>query len=190
MTRLTNDIREHIGRAAIKAAFDPRGEELAKAEDALCREAFAFCYTADEIKKAKALPDYWLRRDPCLRFVANGMRITLCTLADHHLIPYASKRTGRGGYDCHADHGAIADQDLADRIVAHARAKESLREERDNAERKLMSLINRFSTVKKLADAWPEGAPFYQRYLENPDALPPAVRFDDVNAALGIGKAA
>lgn len=189
MTRMTNEIRDAIRVAAIKAAFDDRAKAMDKIEDLLCREAYAHCYTAEEIAQTAALPDYWLRRDSCLNFIASGMRIKLCTVGNHHVVPYASKRTGSMGYHCHNDHGAIRNEALADRIVAHARAKEELRTARERATNNLAALLGRFPTVKKLAEAWPEGAPFYERYLDVKAPPPPAVRFDDVNAALGLAPA-
>ncbi|WP_277022203.1 Nmad5 family putative nucleotide modification protein [Paracoccus hibiscisoli] len=166
--RLTNMTREHIATQAVKNAFEPREAQLAKDEDALAREAYAAVFTADEIKKAVALPKNWLRRDSCLNFNVAGLRIELCTLENHMPVPYRSKN-GDSGYGCHRDQGSIMAGELADRITAHAVAKDALRQERRDTYRKLNSMLSSITTIKKLEEAWPEGKPFYE-----------------INAALGL----
>lgn len=188
MSRLTNYTREAISNAAIKAAFTPRENDFSAAEDALAREAYAAVYPADEVKKAMALPDNWLRRDPCLHFNVNGLRIELCTTDNHLPVPYRAK-SGDQGYSCHRSQGSIPEGDLAERITAHAMAKEALRDEKRSARIKLDAMLGSISTVKKLQEVWPEGAQFYAKFAEKPAALPPAIRVEDVNAALGLESA-
>ena len=183
--RLTNATRDHIASAAIAAAFNPRRAELDQAEDALAREAYAAVFSADEIKKAKAMPKNWLRHDPCLNFNVAGLRIELCTTADHLPVPYQNKN-GDHGYSCHHSQGVIEAGELADRITAHATAKENLRDEKRQTRRKLDAMLASISTIKKLEEAWPEGKPFYERFAEKAAPLPPAIRVSDINAALGL----
>ena len=180
MSRLTNYTREAISSAAIKAAFTPRENDFSADEDALAREAYAAVYPADEVKKAMALPDNWLRRDPCLHFNVNGLRIELCTTDNHLPVPYRAKS---------GEQGSIPEGDLAERITAHAMAKEALRDEKRSARAKLNAMLSSISTVKKLQEVWPEGAQFYAKFAEKPAALPPAIRVEDVNAALGLESA-
>lgn len=183
--RLTNATREHIASAAIASAFDPRAEALQQAEDVLAREAYAAVFTAAEIQKAKAMPKNWLRHDPCLNFNVAGLRIELRTITDHLPVPYQNK-TGDHGYGCHRSQGVIESGDLADRITAHAHAKEKLRDERRETRRKLDAMLSSIGTVKKLEEAWQEGKPFYERFMQNAAPLPPAVRVSDINQALGL----
>ena len=179
MSRLTNYTREAISSAAIKAAFTPRENDFSADEDALAREAYAAVYPADEVKKAMSLPENWLRRDPCLYFNVNGLLIELCTTDNHLPVPYR----------CHRSQGSIPEGDLAERITAHAMAKEALRDEKRSARIKLDAMLSSISTVKKLQEVWPEGAQFYAKFAEKPAALPPAIRVEDVNAALGLESA-
>lgn len=180
MSRLTNYTREAISSAAIKAAFTPRENDFSADEDALAREAYAAVYPADEVKKAMSLPENWLRRDPCLHFNVNGLRIKLCTTDNHLPVPYRAKS---------GEQGSIPEGDLAERITAHAMAKEALRDEKRSARIKLDAMLSSISTVKKLQEVWPEGAQFYAKFAEKPAALPPAIRVEDVNAALGLESA-
>ena len=186
--RLTNSTRDHIAQSAINASFEPREREMAAAEDALAREAYAAVFTSDEIKKTKALPANWLRHDPCLHFNVAGLRIELCTLEGHLPVPYRSK-SGEYGYGCHRSQGSIEAGDLADRITAHAVAKDKLSEEKRSTRRKLDAMLSSITTVKKLEEAWPEGKPFYERFAQKAAPLPPAIRVDDINAALGLTRA-
>lgn len=186
MTRLTNDIRDHIVSLAIKAAFSERLTALDAAEDALCREAYNAIYDEGERAIAQSLPKYWLRLDPCLNFNVDGFRIRLCTTDNHLPVPYGAKGAGYGGgYGCSNNHGSITGE-LAERVHKHARDKEDAEQAKRRAKDNLSALLARLQTVKKLAEAWPEGAPYYAKYLEEKAPPPPAIRFDDVNAALGL----
>lgn len=184
-TRLTNYTREAIAEAALKAAFEPKKQALLTAEDALAREAYAAVFTPDEVKKAKALPANWLRRDPCLHFNVNGLRIELCTIEQHLPVPYQSK-SGERGYGCHRQQGSISAGDLADRITAHAMAKEKLRDEKRDASNKLSAMLSSISTMNKLKETWPEGEQFYAQFMQVAAPLPPAIRVDEINSALGL----
>lgn len=185
MTRMTNDMRDEILRRALRSAFDPRDNDIAAREDALCRAAYATCYSAAEIAQVSALPTYWTRLDPCLRFIVDGARITLRTSDNHLPVPYHDRRTGTDSYGCHSAHGVIVGE-LAANIMALMADKEALRVERDRAKANLSALLSRIQTVKKLAEAWPEGRDFYADFMAEKPALPPAIRFDEVNAALGL----
>jgi len=151
---LTQDIRAHIVTQAIAAAFNDQSDAMRDAEDALCRLAYAECYSATEIRQSAALPVYWLRRDQCLNFTVGGMRVNLNTKDNHLPVPYANKRTLAGGYHCHSSHGDIPSGDLADRIMALAEEKDEHRKARERTERSLHALLQKFRTVKKLAEAW------------------------------------
>ena len=183
--RLTNTTRDHIATLAIANAFDPRQKELKLAEDALAREAYAAVFSADEIEAARAMPNNWLRHDPCLHFNVAGLWIKLCTTDNHLPVPYRSK-DGDRGYGCHRSQGSIESGDLAGRITAHALSKDKLRSEREDTRRKLNSMLASISTIKKLEEAWPEGKPFYERFAVKAAPLPPAVRVSDINDALGL----
>lgn len=189
MTRLTNEIREHISRQAVAAAFNQRFDAMAAAEDALAREAYADVFSEAERAMASQMPGYWLRRDPCLNFNAGGYRIKLCTTADHLPVPYQGKGDDHG-YHCRSSQGTIKDQDLSDRIRAHATAKEALSDEKKRVARSLSQMLQSVNSIKRLKEVWPEGQPFYARYLESKAFAPPAIRMDEINAALGLAPVA
>lgn len=185
MTRLTNSTRESIAMTAIAHAFDPRAEGLAKAEDALAREAYGFLIPDAETKTVATLPDNWFRRDSCLRFNAGGYRVTLRTTGDALPVPYAPRGSSDRGYGCN-EIGVIPHGDLADRIQDHVRAKETLKEERQKTYRQVLTMLGAVTTINRLKEVWPEGEPFFARYAESGPASLPAVRVNEINAALGL----
>lgn len=188
--RLTKSMRESIANAAVDASMKARIAEFKRAEDALAREAYGAVYSKEELRAAKKLPAHWLRRDACLRFNVGGQTHQL-QLADKDglPVPYRRKDSDQGGYSC-STLGVIQPGDLCDRIRAHANAKEKLKAEADSALNVTKQMLWSISTLEKLRQQWPEGAPFYARYEGGPTVMLPAVRTEEVNALLGLKKAA
>ena len=186
---LNNDIRDAIAKKAVDHKFGPIFEALATAEDALAREAHASIYTADELSKVAKLPVYWVRRDACLLFNVGGQRLRF-DAKEGLPVPYANKSGSGHGYDCR-EIGSIPFGDLCDRLQAHALAVEKAKEEKRAAHKAVRTMLDSVRTSKKLAELWPEGAPFYEGMF-SPDQLRnlPAIRVDDVNAVLGLSPAA
>lgn len=185
MTRLTKDLRTTIASAAVAHSFDPRAETLKVAEDALAREAYAFVIPAAEVKAAEAMPSNWYRRDPCLRFNVGGYTLRLQMIGDGVPVPYQAKGEAHGGYHC-GSLGSIPAGDLCDRIREHAQNVEALKGERRTAFRAVFNMLDGVTTLKRLAEVWPDGEQFYKQYGATPAAGLPAVRVDEINAMLGI----
>lgn len=184
MTKLTNWIREGIAKRAVAASFDPRNQMLLAAEDALAREAYTVAFTKQELAAVAKIPANWVRLDACLRFNVAGLTITLDLIGEGLPVPYKVKGSEYGGWGC-KPLVAIPHGDLADRVQAHANDKEDYKRQRRDALAKVEALLGSVSTLKQLADIWPEGAPFYSVLSERP-VLPPAIRVDEINAALGL----
>lgn len=185
MTRLTKDLRLSIANAAVDHSFNPKAEALKVAEDALAREAYAFVISDAEVKAAEAMPSNWYRRDPCLRFNVGGYTLRLQLIGDGVPVPYRAKGEEYGGYHC-GNLGSIPAGDLCDRIREHAQAVEALKAERRTAFRAVFSMLEGVTTLKRLAEVWPDGEQFYKHYSSTPAASLPAVRVDEINAMLGI----
>ena len=184
MTRLTNDIRNSIRQAAIESTFSPLRKEHAAAEGVLAVEAYNSVFSEVVRQAIACVPAHWFRNDPCLNFNVNGMRIKLSTDDGGLPVPYESG-SGRG-YHCHSETGTIMAGDLADRIKLHAIAGEELRNREKSASRNMDNLLASISSIAKLKAAWPEGSPFYARFLSATPPNLPAIRFTEVNALLGI----
>lgn len=185
MTRMTKDLRQTIANAAVAHSFDPRHEAMKVAEDVLAREAYAFVIPAAEVQAIEAMPSNWYRRDPCLRFNVGGYTLRLQLIGDGVPVPYKAKGEEFGGYHC-GTLGSIPAGDLCDRIREHAQAAEALKAERRKALYAVFNMLEGVTTIKRLAEVWPDGEQFYKRYAETPAASLPAVRVDEINAMLGI----
>jgi len=181
--KLTNEMRDTIVAKAIAAAFDQRERDFAVAEDGLAREAYAQVYPAEVLKLANALPSNWLQYDICINYTASGMRFTLRTVTNHLRVPYTV--SGTSSRYCHNSHGELVGE-LADRVVAHATAKDKADQEKKQVKRQLQTMLSSITTLAKLKETWPEGASAYAHLSENKPYLPPAIRTDEINALLGL----
>lgn len=184
MTRLTNDMRSMIAKSAVKAAFAERDAAFAAAEADLAREAYEATFPAEVRALVAEVPGNWFRKDPCLNFNVGGLRIQLQTEGAGYPVPYCSA-SGRG-YGCHAEIGTIMPGDLCERIRSHAVDKEAASERKKQAKRDLDALLASISTVSKLKSVWPEGEPFYARFMDAAAPSLPAIQFAAVNEALGL----
>lgn len=188
MSRLTNHTREAIARAAIAFAFDPKEEALKQAEDALAREAHAFLFPKKVIDTAKSLPKGWISHLATLKLNAGGQQIEI-RASEALPVPASDKNGNSAGYYGYMV-GTIPTGELSDRIQGHAQAKEKLSDEKTVARRQVEAMLSNVTTVKKLAEAWPEGEQFYSKYLEREAPQVPALRVDEINAILGLPEAA
>ncbi len=184
MSKLTNSTREAIARSAIAFAFDPKEKALAEAEDVLAREAHALLFPKKVVETAKSLPAGWITHLSGLNFNVGGQKIELRS-SEALPVPAYDKSGNTAGYYGHRV-GSIPFGDLCDRIQGHAQAKEKLKEERTLALRQIEAMLAKVTTVKKLAEAWPDGEPFYSKYIDKPAPQVPALRVDEINAMLGL----
>lgn len=175
MSKITNFTRECIVLSAIQVSFDPVKQKLNEEEDALMAEAYSFIYSATERRISASLPAGWLKVSKALTLNVDGRKIEL-----KGATPLPVR------YDHGREHGSIPAGDLASRINAHAEKREDVKVAIGDARSKLSAMLSSISTMKKLQEVWPEGLPFYERFLNQQAILPPAVRVEDVNKSLGI----
>lgn len=187
--RLTNDVRDGIAYTAISQSFATRVAAFDAAEDALAKEAYNSLFPVAEQKLVAKVPTNWFRLDACLRFNVGGQRIELTVAGDGLPVPYKPRGSTDRGYHCNTL-GAIPAGDLCDRIQAHAMAKDNFRTERRQAETAVKAMLNSVTTIGKLKEVWPEGAPFYAQIESATVISLPAIRASEVNAMLGLQIAA
>lgn len=182
--KLTKYIREDIAKSAL-SVFKEREEALRQREHDLGMEGYYAAFTPEDRAKALDLKEGWLREDGCLRFNAGGYNLTF-TVNTPVRVPYS---TPYGcGYSCNVL-ASIHDEDLVRRMQEFAQEKEKFLEEKKAAYRATLLLVEKFSTVKALKEAWPEGYEFYKSYDGSPvRAKLPAIRVDEINAMLGLTK--
>lgn len=177
-SRLTNADRDRITARAIEASFSVRTKAMTAREDELVSRCYDFVHDKSVQKKVAALPEGWVGSDSCLRFNVNGAHIVLKSTQ-----PYRVPSRSYCGMQ-----GAVTGP-LADEVLSFAADKEAYSAERTQARRSLRALLGSVSSLAALEARWPEGKPFFKR----PDGISsdavPAVRFDDVNAMLGLVEA-
>jgi hypothetical protein len=176
--RLTNFDRDEIRNRALKASFDPRKAILDEAEDRLAREAYAVVFPAQLRKQVAALPEKWVQRDRCLRFNVGGMDARLEVLEPNGLpVPFCNYCSPLG---------SIADEILIAAIRSHMDTKETFKKDRVRASSSLHAMLSAITTLRSLADAWPDGYPFFS-YLNKPSPTRlPALCVSELNAMLGL----
>lgn len=168
-----------VGRA-LKASFDKREAAQVKEESTLAVKAYNSIFDADIRKKVAAMPRAWFRHCSCLKFTVNGQYHTL-NAAEDMPTPYSGNCSNLGALQ----------GEIGETVVAFYDAKQDLRDERSKATNQLRGMLSNVSTFAKLLELWPEGKAFYIDLDEDAKIKGglPAIRFDDVNAILGLKKA-
>lgn len=188
--RLTTSYRDSIVHYAIEGAFAERDKALAEREHALARRCYDAVIPAAEQRLAAKMPEHWLRRDACLRFNVGGLTVDLRTADGGLPVPYRPKGEKYGGYSCNRL-GAVSDPDIVQDVNAYLADVEALKKTRAEAKAALRGMLAGVNTIKVLAELWPEGRPYYERYMvERPAPNLPAPQIAAVNALLGLAEAA
>jgi hypothetical protein len=166
---------------AIKSSFEKREAALVKEEAALGIKAYNSMFPADLRKKLAALPEKWLRHCDCLQFTVRGQYHRLCV----------GKKMATPADNYCSQLGELP-AEVGEEVVAFDQRKDDLKREKNVAEIKLRGMLSNISTFAKLSELWPEGKAFYSDLDEDAKIKGglPAIKFDDVNAMLGIKKAA
>jgi hypothetical protein len=77
--------------------------------------------------------------------------------------------------------------DLETKIAKFFDDRDSHQEEFNQASAKLKGFLSSFSTMNQLIKQWPEGEPFYRKWLVEPTrSLVPAVVVSEINAVFGV----
>lgn len=184
--RINKIIAQSIATNAVNDTFDDRKKELKDREAKLGMEGYETMFSEAVRKQAAAMPKEWIRQDACLRFNAGGYNL-LFNVPEPVPVPIHTRPYGYGG-SCNklAD---IPHGDLCDRMQKWAQDCKTLTDEINQANRSVMNLVTRFSSIKRLKEAWPEGYEFYKAYEGEPVKVPlPALRIDELNKVLGLPK--
>lgn len=187
MTRLTNEIRNEICEKAIEESFAKKKAALKKEEAKLGMKLYKSVFKPSELAKLDSLDEKWIVRDRCLRFNCQGydLRFNIADKEEDGVPVPVSKRD----YGCRSL-GNITGE-IAMEAQAFANKKQDASKEEDRARRALMAVLHSVSTVKRLAEVWPEGAKFYNIYLAEVEKTGvPAIKMQELNAMLGLKDAA
>lgn len=179
--RLSSFTRGAIIAAAIDATFAKETERLQRAEGKLARRAYDALIPKAEQRLVDQIPKHWLSFNTQISLNVAGRRISLKFVGDAMPIP------NKWSFEF----GVIdARNTLATAIDDHLGAKSDLKKRQEEAKGALNAMLSRVTTAKQLLEIWPEGRRFYQSLLEAAPRQLPALRVDEVNAMLGLKKAA
>lgn len=193
MTRLTNDMRGEIVTALIHHTFDARVATLCDERAAIATSVYDLHYAKDR-KAMDALPDGWLPTNDGVRFRAGATEWTLyfCGVLHGRYGAYSNlacmpsnKRVPQTKRVLERQSGRIvevfdAQHPIAERVEASAASLDALNEEVNAAKRTAQATLNRFTTVEKLLEEWPEIKPFIPANKQ-PQAPVPALPTQHLN---------
>jgi len=175
--RLTNDIKNKIVSNCLNTIFKPKQEASTQLEGKLARACYNQLFTSSLQKMLEKIPKGWLREDNCLRFNADGWKVTLCLPKDTTVpTPYTNNCSVLG---------AITGE-LAAKVQEFVQERDRQKEEYRTKSSQLHSFLNNFSSLSTLKKAWPEGEPFYKDFVEPSNSTVPAIYVAQLNEALGL----
>lgn len=182
--RLTNDIRRSICKDAIKAAFDGRNEEINKQEAALAIKVYEQVIPQEEREAIDRIHECWFGTSSSLYLNVASSHVTL---SSDRYFRVPEKEYGKNNWS--RIFATIKAGPLADEIMTFCNAKEDLNKEQTTAERAIDALLSSATTLKALMAAWPEGEPYWSKYLDQPEKPGlPALQVSEVNRMLGLPK--
>lgn len=169
----TADYRD-VTRRAVDTAFKTKEAELVREEHDICRQAWELVFPEAERRMAAKMPAPWTRRYINMPFRFGYRRVVLKNDGTLPCPDYSN------------DLGLVQDPALIARVEALDSAKVAVRAERERAEAAVGALVRRATTLKRLGEIWPEGAPHYAHLAARAQHPVPAVQVDAVNAMLGL----
>ena len=195
--RLNKTIAARITNDVLKHRFGADVEKNHRDWAALAVDIYEDHYPKKILKQMYELPRGWLPEKNnfnvslsvgfvCMTF--NGCKQYHTLLNEQFPISesrrFLVKDTGHSALTVYDGSTKISERYLA----LDAQAK-TLKEEIDKAERHTKSIINSFSTMKKLMSEWPEIAPFAEKYQPQVSGLP-AMNYSEINKILDLPVAA
>ena len=177
--RLTKYHVDIILSRVLQSTFDKRKDDLAKIESELGMSAYNEAVNLNIRKLAKKFPTNWLHTNDRVDFNVGGQR--------HRLGVKVSVPVPVPHYHSNEYLGVIAGE-LGEKILKLAADKDKYKIDRETTSNKLRTMLSSVSTFKKLKELWPEGLKFYKDLDEDGKIRGglPAIRFDEINATLGL----
>lgn len=161
---------------AIAGGFDRTHKDLIREENEIGMACYADVFDAAEVKLAEKLPKSWLRYDAYLRFNVRGYDLRL-TVKKSMPVPYSNYCNRLG---------SVKDEALIERTHDFAKRKQQFESDREKTRIRLDAMLKTIRTLKRLEELWPDGKPFYKHLIGTEKASVPAVRFEEINKALGL----
>lgn len=199
MTIITNAMRDRINSAVIKHAYTERCLSLAMAGNVLGKEIYERTYSRHERAAIRLLQDEHgeFTERSVFKVAVGGMQLAIGT-REHastlnmgdvdRLVPREQCMT----LPCLDKHrfGMLtmeADDELGQRCVDWALAREKLIDEISMRRCEIMGVLNQTRTDGQLEAAWPDVMPIAREFIKTADKPQlPAIPVQDLNAALGL----
>lgn len=179
--RLTNAIRDGIVRRATETQnklFIEEKKNLEQEEHDLAMKLYREALDVGALKLANKLGEKWVKFDRCLRFNCAGYDLYL-RVKTPVPVPRSSDCSRLANF---AGAIAIEGQNFANK-------KKDLDESNKRIRRAVEAMLYSCSTIKMLAQAWPEGKQFYEMYdgvSAKSAAGLPAIQVSEINKMLGL----
>jgi hypothetical protein len=213
MVRIRANIRDEIVANLLNRKFvndnlelDKLREEVEAKEKAMYELAYKACFTDAQIKKMESLPSGWLPtasggklriedpknpenyREEQAIWWPNGVYDE--DGESRRPVPFKNTHHG-GGYYMNVittDHPYVKAKEAHAEAYRNLCAKETaLREGKRAAERKVLTIIESVTTIKRLLEIWPEVHEFLPEMVSGEAGAVPAELISEINKEFGIG---
>lgn len=186
-TRITKYAREKMARALVKHRFQARASELTNASAALFNQVLDERYDAATQKLMRQLEKRvpkGLKKVDDLYLRARGMRVGVGAthIGYYNIASWTAKVKARPVLDDDGEPSEV----LASRIAAFALETKRFSEEVQEAYRKALGTLARFTTAKKLAEEWPEALPVIGHLISIEERTLPVVQLEAINDEFGL----
>lgn len=188
--RLTNDLREKICSALLKHRFAKDAEKLRKERSRLADRLYKARFSLAERKLMDSLPEHFLPTGASISLAA-GYRDNLDYSGNlpfklRHLIAPAKDEFRRVPYKSRCGATAKIDPDsaLGKDCLNHRDKIDALQQCVEETRGQIVACLRSVTTTKRLADEWPEVAPFLPS--ARPNAPLPAINPESLNRNLGL----
>lgn len=197
MARLVNAMRDGIIDRMMAHTFDDRIRALCSEQAECALAAYNDVYSSTVRKRMEELPKDWLPKRNEIQCKVEDEYISLTFGGEFPGSPYSSRNfpefrniDGIGSKSCLVPYdnqsGCLKvyepSHKIAHKVVDFKRHRDDLQEAYKNAGKQLSVTLNRFHTVEKLIEEWPEVAPFINEKDRPVPATAIALPVKDLNA--------
>lgn len=178
--RLTKDMKETIARRAINQKFEPISKKLTEKESKIGMRLYNETFPKATRDLLAKLDEKWIETDRCLNFAVNGQQYAF-------KVDPAVPVPPNGRRYCQRLASLTTDTPTGAAAWDYMQELQKAKQDKADAERAIMALLDSVTTIKKLGEVWPEGKAFYSMYeAQVADTGLPAVQIENLNNILGL----
>jgi hypothetical protein len=153
--RLTNDIRNNVIQAVLKAKFSKRKEALDREDNKLAMLALKERIGPKNLKLCDELDEIFTKEISSINIAVPGLSRVHFSFDKDVRVP--------AGFPQHSTNGAQGNaksKSAIERFIKHSRARDELGNEREGLRRKLRTVLYSVTTAKRAIETLPEIAPY------------------------------